>query len=567
LQWGMRFVCSLSLGLRPFSQKSASEFSSRLELAGVERIDAHGYLAGSLFLSIAVSLVMAIFLSFIFNFDALSLSGVFLLCFGASLGFLLFLPALISSARSQRMESELPFLLREMAVYLDIGLPFEKCLEKISEKDYALSKDFSFALRQMKSGAAAQAALSAISVKSPSMQVKRCMLLLSSIYDTGSRPDSLRRMADELSSRQLSAMRSQSGKLSLLSIIFVATSALVPSFFTVFAAVAPLVSSSPLSSFQIWLAFLFLFPLFNLAALGVILLSLSGSQVKSGGNASLIGGFLQKSGFPFGHSAFVATILCISFALAAVFLFFGQPTLSMACLCIAPALYSVVSHLSYSQIRKAEDCIPDALHGAASVHKIFSAEKTLSFLANGGFGLLSEAFEIALRRQKAGESFTCSLLAAKAACPSPLVDRAIDLLSVSYETGADMYAAMRQTAQDISSFFELVRERSAMLSVHRYTVMMASAVLVPFILGTIVSIVPSLADSASLSGQSGGQLVSELLPASQAYLLINSFLSAIAISLSESEPRKALLFFSAIAPVAQLCFFLASSGALSLAAG
>ena len=128
---------------------------------------------------------------------------------------------------------------------------------------------------------------------------------------------------------------------------------------------------------------------------------------------------------------------------------------------------------------EAESRLSDALYTAASTHRLLSAEKMLSSLAKGGFGRLSDSFALALHRQKAGDSFAASMAAAAAHCPSVLVERAFSLLVVAYETGANMYSALRSAAEDVVAFFTLVRERSAMLSMQRYTILAASGALVP----------------------------------------------------------------------------------------
>jgi hypothetical protein len=152
--------------------------------------------------------------------------------------------------------------------------------------------------------------------------------------------------------------------------------------------------------------------------------------------------------------------------------------------------------------------------------------------------------------------------------PSQLAERAFALLIVAYQSGADMHFALRETAQDIASFFALLRERSASLALQRYTILASSAILVPLILGTLVSSVPSMAfQEGSNQSQQPVSPITVLLPAAQFYLLACAALSALALGFLESDSKKSILYFAAIAPISQMLFAAASSGTVFLPPG
>ena len=558
-------VARASLGLRLFPEGSAKNTSITFKSIGTES-DYLQYLAGACFLSAFVASMVLLLCSLVISLEALDSFAAFLLAFAASFSIFLYLPSAMEWKMTERIESELPFLLREFSIYLGIGIPFEKCMEKIAKRDYTISPSLSRAHKEVKSGATVQGALAVISSERRSMPIKRSTLLLSSIYETGSSPEPLKRMAEELSAAQLSQMRTESSRLQLIAILFVASSALVPSFFAVFIAVSPLVSFQEISDAQIWLAFLLAFPLLNALCLGAISFLLPHSMQQPQESGEIIDEFLTKRHFPYGQRTFILLSFATSALFTTFFLIQGQFILALLSICIAPALYMAASYFSMKEIRSSESFLPDALYSAASVHRLLSAERMLSSLAKGGFGRLSESFRIALSRQKAGESFSGSMAAAGRHCPSLLTKRAFDLLTVAYETGADMHAALRESAQDVVSFFTLVHERAAMLAMQRYTVMAASALLVPLIIGTIISIVPSLAISSSLSGEAPNSpsAIPALVPACQVYLLINSLLSSLLLGFSESNLKKSALYFPLIASLSQVAFAFASQGGLSL---
>lgn len=540
-----------------FSKESAARVEQKLSSAGIDMISGQGYLAGSLFLSFLLSL-FCLFISLQSGLGAAEAAAAFFLSFGFAFGLCLLFPSALSAKHALLVEAELPFVMREFAAYLQIGLPFEKCIAKISKAGYALSPDFAAILREVKAGASMQSALSSFSLRQQSMQAKRFSILLLQAYETGLGPELLKRAAEDLSSLQLSRMREQNGRLSLLSILFIASSAILPAFFCVFAALSPLVSSEALSEGAIWAAFLIAFPAINLLVLLFVSLSLPPAVFFIEGREKRIEELLLHYGLRISHRNFALILAALSISLSLLLLAFSLPHAALFALCLAPAAYSLVSYISEKEIHDAERKLPDVLYSAASMHKFFSAERMLSFFAKGGFGRLSSAFGMALRRQQAGESFAKSLSAAEAHCPSPLVKRALSLLAVSYETGTDMYFALREAAQDVAMFFSLVQERLAMLAIQRYTLLLSAAILVPAILGISLSFLPQL---AAFGMQEGSQLAFDSLSlACRAYLLVGAALSSAMLSYSEGQQSKALLYFSAIAPLSQLVFlFLAGT--------
>lgn len=579
----VRIVCCAPHLKVSFSNSTIQRLSRQFHAAGLQDAKPQEYLSSGLMISALVCVAAFVFLLFFlpppetFAYSAL--------LFAIAFAFFLFLPKLLAARRTAQAESELPFLLRELAVYLDIGLPFEKALAKIAQRKYVLSQEFSEAFQEIKSGGTVQSALSGMSARTDSLSLKRSLLLLSSIYETGGSTEPLKRTAEELSSSQLSAMRLTSSRLSLLSIIFIAVSALIPSFFTVFAAVSPAISSSFIPIWQVWLAFLIVFPLLDFLALGMMFLLLPPAPAQSVGKGALLDEYLAKKGFAFGRRAFAMLLAAISLAAAAMLFIFGFPLLSVLSICMAPAAYSLASYLAGKPVEEAESRLSDALYTAASTHRLLSAEKMLSALSKGEFGRLSESFELALRRQKAGESFAASMAVAAKHCPSILVERAFSLLVVSYETGANMYSALRSAAEDVVSFFTLVRERTAQTAMQRYTVLAASAILVPIILGTVVSLVPSLASATALTdgnieapvsqqsedsmllsqpspSAASSSLASVLFLACPIYLLLNAALSSLLLAASESDVKKAALYFAITVPVSQILFAISSASPL-----
>ena len=563
ITWLMKSACSFPIraGFSDASGKAASAAFSR---AAIECGDAQGYLSFSLFASLAAGAFSGAASALLFS-DFILSAGISLFSFGLLFLAFLKLPSILALRREKQLESELPYLLREIAIYIDIGLPFEKCIARLSGGKYGFAREFTSMNAEIASGASVQASLSRMSSSSGSLAVKRSLLLLSTIYETGKGTEPLRRMADDLSAAQISDMRAQAGKFSLLAIAFIAVSALIPSFFSVFAAVSPLVLPEPLPQWQAWLAFLLVFPALDAFALGAMFLLLPPAKNEKG--AGMLDEYLESRGIHADGRHFAIALAALSLLLAGISLAAGSTMLDFLSICTGPAAYSLAVYFSEADMKRADMLLPDALYTAASTHKLLSAEKMLALLAKGGFGRVSSAFALALARQKTGDSFQSSMSAAARHCPTPLASRAFALIVVAYETGADMYAALRECAQDTVSFFALLRERAALLSIQRYTVLASSALLVPTILGTVVYLAPTLSGASvagAISGAPDAALLATLALASQVYLVLNAALSALLLALSESNPARAALYFAACAPMSLIFFSISSGSALAL---
>ncbi|MEM4348454.1 MAG: type II secretion system F family protein [Candidatus Anstonellaceae archaeon] len=518
----------------------SQKLESELQKAGWAGVDGSKFASGAALISMFPAFAV-VFLAFLIGLSIQEMVGFGLLSFGIVFAFLYFLPALFARRRLATIEAELPFLLREAAICIDIGIPFEKCIDKLSKRDYAISSELAAAHLQIRSGASVQAALMQVAARLGSMQVKRCFMLMCSLYETGAKSEPLKQLASELSASQMAQLRLQAGRASLLLIFFIASSALLPSFFTVFAAILPSAGEA-VPSWAIYVSFLFVFPAINTIPLFLIAMNMPSFRQQK----SVLESYLKSIGIKLSHRSLVVALFAFLTAASLIALQYSLTAAAIIFL-LAPTVYGLASFLAHRQIAQAEAFLPDALYSAASAHRLLSPEKLLSFLSKGGFGMLSEAFEIALRRQKAGESFAASLEAAFNHCPSLLVRRATALLVLSYETGADMYFALRETAQDIASFFSLVAERSAQLSIQRYTVLAASGLLVPAILGSTISLAPLLA----IQDKESFEPIAVSCPI---YLALNAAFSALSLGLSEGNLRKAGLYFAFMAPASQLVF-------------
>lgn len=543
-----------------FSEKARKSIEADLIKANIS-FPAWKYLSLSFLLSIIIGAYIT-FLSFLFiTNDLLLLTAILLLSF--SLIFLLLknFPSMLKKRRAAVLEAELPMILRSIGVQLNINTPFEACIKGIADSNYEFSSEFKKAQKELKAGASIQQALTSISGRVESNILKRAMSQLIVCYEHGAKGDALKRIADELSSTQLADVREFGAKMSFFGLLFIAASCLLPAFFEVFLVVGSSFLSLSISSLHIWVAFLLFFPLLNIL---IILFIQSRTPPSLSAKKSFrdevndVKLFLkQRIGNPI-------YFIVIAFAAAAIFAllsFFFPILLPLAFVFfISPILLYFYALYSLEQRTKSiERHLPDALFQAASLQKGMPIERIFSSISSSGYGPLSDEFGIAAREIKSGGSVSSALSSMSKRNCSVLLERANNLLLQGYESGADMYSAFRETADDILSVFSIVRERASSLSTQRYTLLLGGAVIVPLILGTSMHFVSGLSSGFGVFTPPSNDLYETSVSAVQIYLFIYAVLGSVLIAQQEGEPRKALIYFLFIAPTAYALLSLSRS--------
>ncbi|MCD6230105.1 MAG: type II secretion system F family protein [Candidatus Diapherotrites archaeon] len=186
--------------------------------------------------SLFVSSVVSLWLSIVFFPVVFSLLFFAVYFFGLS-----FYPNRLKKIRGKKIESELPLLLRTMAIEINVNLPFEKVLENAANPSFGeAGKEMGIVLLDIRvAGASVQSALNGFGERVDSVYLKRCVRHMISVYEQG-KPDEgtagepLKAVAQEQLSKQKSEMTEYNGRLVVFSLVFIAVSAIVPALFQAF---------------------------------------------------------------------------------------------------------------------------------------------------------------------------------------------------------------------------------------------------------------------------------------------------------------------------------------------
>ncbi|VVC71915.1 Type II secretion system (T2SS), protein F [uncultured archaeon] len=480
------------------------------------------------------------------------------------------------SRRDAEIESGLPHTLRLLSAELEVGVPFESALSEASAGDPAFGGELSRVAREASNGSPLHSALSRASARTNSLQAKRAYAAIARCYSGEDSASSLKALASEFARMGRLKLKEHASRSSMLGIAFISASCVLPSLLLSFSVIGSSFMGEVMSGETLWLLFGFVLPAILLSLILAAWLSspeLSarhGPAFLSGSEREIVGRYLLNHGIKFSKAVSAAAAAAlIVFAFLALHSFGNSSALSLvaaASILLSPlAAYTFFAHLASLRARGAERFLPDALLHASSLSSCASFEAAAKSISKSGYGALGEEFAAASKRMEAGEPFPEAMEGISARLDSRLVSRATGLLSRAYETGADLGEAMREAADDAVEVFSSEKEKAALLSLQRYT-LLAGVLLVPIILGMVCGAVSGIGSSIADLGsgtflEPSGTLLPEGLRAATAYLAIFSVSSALFIAVQEGEPKKAAAYAALFLPVT-LAFFSLASGFL-----
>ena len=225
-------------------------------------------------------------------------------------------------------------------------------------------------------------------------------------------------------------------------------------------------------------------------------------------------------------------------------------------------------YLREKRISQIEQALPSALFQLAAFPAKAPVEALVRSIAQGGYGELSAEFGQALRQIQSGLPPAQALDALARRCNSLLLARVVSLIVTAQESGGDASAAFRQVAQDSFKLSAIARETAASLTLQKYTLLTAGALIIPLVLGLLFASTSSFS-SSSLSefglGQSvaaQAQMRQTVFLANQYYLAVFSLLASMLIAFSEGSPKKFVLYAAFLLPCSLLAFTLSAGAKL-----
>ncbi|MEM3412247.1 MAG: type II secretion system F family protein [archaeon] len=254
-KWPFRVFIWLSEKL---DKKSLEKLGKDLEQAGIEKTAEEWF---SLCFFVAF-IAMAFFLCTLkFNSFYLPCSLLaFAFCFYVTKSY----PGIKKKMKIKTLEKEMPHALRLFSLYLDLGLSFEKILDRIPGE---IGKEFLKIKRKLEAGAGIREAFETLE-KYDSDFLKKSAYLLILTYNSGIKSEALKKTGEEQTKILQAKLQEYNHKLVFYSLILISTSAIIPAFFQAFAVVGGVIGFQ-LDSFSAFLIPAVIFPVLNLLVMSI----------------------------------------------------------------------------------------------------------------------------------------------------------------------------------------------------------------------------------------------------------------------------------------------------------
>ncbi|MFH1588855.1 MAG: type II secretion system F family protein [Candidatus Diapherotrites archaeon] len=278
---------------------------------------------------------------------------------------------------------------------------------------------------------------------------------------------------------------------------------------------------------------------------------------------------LVKEGMDFGkwimQSALMGFVLFVALSAAALIIGFEFNEIFYLIAFVFSFLFALVlnyflwDYLIEKSKREIESMIPEVLLSGAIFSRHSPILELIEFTAKEDFGKLSNEFRKALNEINKGESISNALRNISKRTDSEIIERTINLMVWGYENGAEMNSLFKETAEEILESKAIASERQATMLIEKYTLLIAGGILVPMILGLIVNMISGL-NFPSMEGILGGstinrkELLNAALLSNQIYITEFALISALFVSFTEGNQKKAVIYALVLVPLSLIVF-------------
>jgi hypothetical protein len=214
--------------------------------------------------------------------------------------------------------------------------------------------------------------------------------------------------------------------------------------------------------------------------------------------------------------------------------------------------------------KKKEDLLAELLLEASVFYDENSLLKNIKKMSQIDLPF-NKDFERVLREINNGSNIIDALNRMKILNQSKSIDRVIDLFLHGYESGLKMEMLLKETAQDLLENNSILKERQAVMLVTKYTLFLASGLIVPSIIGLIIGLVNGLNFGLvsnleiGLSIEARKELFELAVLGAGIYIFEFGLMSSFFLALQENNKKQFWIYALLLIPVSFTCFFLAQT--------
>ncbi len=466
--------------------------------------------------------IISTLLSFAIGYAVLGVPGAVGFGICAALFFIL-LPKLEERSQVATMEAELPYMLQTIALFMNLKIPFGQALE-LTKSDSPLGLQLGILHSETMRGVPFSKAILERVKAINSEKITRVFSQLISIHRSGATADSLEHLAQDLMFQKRLDMKEHAARASVFGMTFIILSAVLPTFLVVMGIVGP-ATGFGLGMLEITLALLVGIPLID--GLLVILMHKSAPidvfTKKNDGKLIGIGigcgiaGALAALVFP----QYVWHVLLVLFALASI--------------------YAIPFYKKENHEEKIHDQMPNALMGASSLSPLARPNDFFEALKNSSGKELAGECDISQKQLLSKASLESVLEDWHSRIPAKWMKHFVDVSLQVFNTNS--FSKLHTLAEDMLWKKEQARERKALLSTQKYTLVLGSFI-VPLILGQVIVLAGSLSENFGKSAIEFETLHDSIIPA---YLILYALLCGIYLSWLDDAPYRSVAYGAAIA--------------------
>jgi len=190
-----------------------------------------------------------------------------------SIAFFYYYPFVLKKVFNGKIEKDLPFFLIDLDMKLSIGQEFLLSLKELSKEYDFLGTVFQKIIDNYNKGTSLQKSFREYAEIFDSQDFKRALTQILNIYESGKNfkeKGPLFELAEELINIQTTKTKLYSNKLVMISLFFIAVTAILPALFLVFINIGSIILDLGITPIQLILIFTVLFPCADLVIIFII---------------------------------------------------------------------------------------------------------------------------------------------------------------------------------------------------------------------------------------------------------------------------------------------------------
>lgn len=415
--------------------------------------------------------------------------------------------------KTKKLEAELPFGLKRIGILLNSGVDFYRTLKIISKEEGEFSRFIKKVIERLDYGLSITEAFRIASKEYNSNELKRAISQLLAAYKSGEKGDKIKRIGEEILSKQEYKIREYSSRSAIYGLLFVVLSVMVPTLMIVLYFIGGLALEWDMSLLELEILLLGVIPLVNI---GILLLSRAHSPE-----------LLYKKGDKT-QFVFLATMILLSL----IIIKFG-----ILGLILMVAVAGAVTYYKYKEEKRKEELeekIPDMLMHISGMDGT-SFEKIVKEISNADYGILTKEFKKSYNQSKSNVGVNKILKDLYVRNNSDLFTKTMSLFG--YVLESNNFRVFAEMAEDILRYFEIKREKLNSMAMQKYTLILG-AVLIPLIISITIGMSNTLSSIAEVNKDSS-ELFEIVVPL---YLVTYSLLSGYHIMQMEEKKSNGMIY-------------------------